>query len=216
MLKVNAFNIQKTLIFHIGVEGENNMKKLAIAGASVALAALPVVGVFAVTGPQSFTDRLSVTINEACTLENGDNAAGSYVDRVFSAVVPAGTASELTQTSPTVTAETGITVTCNTASSAWHVTASAVDLADNDSHTFSRGTATSGATSYWAFKLGTGTYTDWSALPEMSGTTEPTVLSSSMSGVSTSFNPQYKVYVAPAQASGSYSGSVTYTLVLGA
>lgn len=190
------------------------MKKLAIAGASAVLAALPVVGVFAATGPQSFTDTLNVVINEACTLENGDNEAGTYVDRTFSATIPAGTAAELSQTSPTVTANTGITVTCNTANSAWHITASGVDITDG-SHPFSRGTATSGTTSQWAFKLGAGTYANWSALPAVENSVEPTVLSSTDNAAT--FNPQYKVYVAPAQASGtSYSGSVTYTLVLGA
>lgn len=186
------------------------MKKLAIVGASAALAALPVVGVFAAANPQSFTDTLNVVINEACTLENGDNAVGTYVDRTFSATIPAGTAQELTQTSPAPTAQTGITVTCNTASSAWHITASGNDITDG-THPFSRGVGASGETSLWAFKLGAGSYTDYAALP----TGESTVLSST-DGAS-KFNPQYKVYVAPAQASGTnYTGSVTYTLVLGA
>lgn len=63
------------------------MKKLAIAASSVALAAMPVVGVFAAdTDVRQSTDTLNVTVNETCnitstyTLGTTGNAWGSETD----------------------------------------------------------------------------------------------------------------------------------------
>lgn len=51
------------------------MKKLAIVASSVALAAMPVVGVFA-TDTRTVTDTLDVTVNDTCTMTN-NYVAGS-------------------------------------------------------------------------------------------------------------------------------------------
>lgn len=57
------------------------MKKLAIAGASVALAAMPVVSTFAVTNGQTITDTLDLTIENTCamTVANGGRTAAASV-----------------------------------------------------------------------------------------------------------------------------------------
>ena len=53
------------------------MKKLIIAGsASLALAAMPMVGVFA-ADPAALTDTLKITVNESCTFEH-KSGDGSY------------------------------------------------------------------------------------------------------------------------------------------
>jgi hypothetical protein len=69
------------------------MKKALIAGAaSVALAAMPVVGAFAATS-NSFTDTLNVTVNGGCTLEETGGTTGDYshTDRTFNGSFEAGT-----------------------------------------------------------------------------------------------------------------------------
>ena len=60
------------------------MKKLAIAGASVALAAMPVMGVFA-TDITSITDTLQITVEATCTFNTADSSVASnttYSDTV--------------------------------------------------------------------------------------------------------------------------------------
>ena len=160
MLKVNAFNIQKTLIFHIGVEGENNMKKLAIAGASAVIAALPVVGVFAASDQASFTDHLTVIVNGGCTLEtSATQSAGTYADRTLSKTIAAGTVGELTGTMDGQTPVEGatITVTCNgtDATKSWAVTVTppASGLLTSSSSSIAPGAQVSGATSGWFRQL---------------------------------------------------------------
>lgn len=54
------------------------MKKLAIAGASVALAAMPVVGVFALeTDDTQVVDTIQVTVQASCTFRTVENSASS-------------------------------------------------------------------------------------------------------------------------------------------
>lgn len=202
------------------------MKKLAIAGASLALAAMPVVGVFAATST-SFTDTLTVTVPGGCTLE--DNAAaqpGTYTDRAFSATIPAGTFKELGNG---FNGETGKTmkISCNTDEGSWTVTAQASDGALKGKATISTesidpGVATSGNTSAWAIKsnasTGTGAanpYAAYKAYEVDSGKEYSTFLTGSADAATpVTFNPSYQVYVSPEQAPGEYEGTVTYTIAM--
>ena len=106
------------------------MKKLAIAGASAVLAAMPVVGVFAAT-EGSFTDNITVTVAGGCTLEiSGATPGDSYADRTFSASIVNGTTEELTgvEGQSSTTPASAMAVTCNTATaSAWHIVATAAN-----------------------------------------------------------------------------------------
>lgn len=73
------------------------MKKIAIAASSVALAAMPVVGVFAaVDDVTKSTDTLNVTVNNTCTITSTyDDAAGDGAwGTPSSSTVGSGTAAE--------------------------------------------------------------------------------------------------------------------------
>ena len=110
-------------------------KSIIAAGASAAaLAAMPIVGVFAASG-NSFTDHLTVNVNAGCTIENADTiddgdsettepAKGTYTDRSFSATIATGTIGYLNvdtsqgtpddTTAPAASAEApAFTISCN-------------------------------------------------------------------------------------------------------
>ncbi|MBQ3453088.1 hypothetical protein IJG28_02770 [Candidatus Saccharibacteria bacterium] len=188
------------------------MKKLAIASASVALAAMPVVGVFAVTGSTEFTDNLSVTVNSGCTLENGGNTDGTYVDRSFSKNIAVGNSAVLDGSAATDTA--AITIKCNTTSgtvtvtSAGSTTLVGTSSADN---TIATGAATSGSTSNWAIKSNASN-TSSDPYAAYKAHVPGTFLTATASASGTTFNPSYQVYVAQGQAPDTYTGSVTYTV----
>ena len=188
------------------------MKKLAIASASVALAAMPVVGVFAVTGSTEFTDNLSVTVNSGCTLENGGNTDGTYVDRSFSKNIAVGNSAVLDGSAATDTA--AITIKCNTTSgtvtvtSAGSTTLVGTSSADN---TIATGAATSGSTSNWAIKSNASN-TSSDPYAAYKAHVPGTFLTATASARGTTFNPSYQVYVAQGQAPDTYTGSVTYTV----
>ena len=205
------------------------MKKLAIAGASLALAAMPVVGVFAATS-SSFTDTLTVTVPGGCTLE--DNSAqepGTYADRAFSATIPAGTYKELGNG---FNEQTGTTmkIACNTTSGTWTVTATASNgaisgksgAALTQSASIEPGIETTGNDSAWAIKsntsIGTGAanpYASYKAYEVDSGKSYSTFLTGSADAQTpVTFNPSYQVYVSPTQATGDYEGTVTYTVAM--
>lgn len=203
-------------------EEKNNMKKLAIASASLALAAVPVAGVFAdATGP-SFTDHLTVGVEGGCTLEVDPSNPGTYADRSFSTTIDTGTIGYLNATSDS-TAGSGAThtVQCNSTTGNWTVS---VAVNNDDGKLMSGtdfiapGTTFSGDTSAWAIKSnattsGSGTVTNnYSAYTAFSETTF--LSASAAAGNSATFNPSYKVYVAPGQAVGSYTADVTYTVDL--
>lgn len=188
------------------------MKKLAIASASVALAAMPVVGVFAVTGSTEFTDNLSVTVNSGCTLENGGNTDGTYVDRSFSKNIAVGNYAVLDGSAATDTA--AITIKCNTTSgtvtvtSAGSTTLVGTGSADN---TIATGAATSGSTSNWAIKSNA-TNAASDPYAAYKAHVPGTFLTATASASGTTFNPSYQVYVAQGQAPDTYTGAVTYTV----
>ena len=84
------------------------MKKLAIAGASVALAAMPVVGAFAtspITTPNTFTDVLQINIDEVCAFgysnTNGAAASDDGDINVTGVARTAGTGVNLSETATT-------------------------------------------------------------------------------------------------------------------
>ena len=215
------------------------MKKLAIAGASLALAAMPVVGVFAAdpADSDSFTDELTVKVAGGCTLETaGTTGDGTYANRTFNANIQAGTAQVLTGATvdQTTTAAPALTLKCNTtaASSTWKINATAsTDNAQtpaaalvSGSDYIRGGNTFDGATSAWGMRLNapatfTSTYNPQTAdtfvaVPAAANTE---VLSGNASQITSSgveFNPSYKVYVAPNQATGDYVGSVVYTVVV--
>ena len=57
--------------------------------------------------------------------------------------------------------------------------------------------------------VGSETYGNWSAIPSESATP---VHTGTATGEAFTFKPQYQVYVGTEQASGTYTGTVTYTI----
>lgn len=193
------------------------MKKLAVLSASAALAAMPVVGVFATTGSTEFTDNLSVEVNAGCTLENGANSDGTYVDRSFSKTIAVGNYAVLEGSQDTDNAT--MTIKCNVTSGTVTVNYATSDdtnaylIGDTDDTKYiAPGAVTSGSASGWAIKsnaenASTDPFAVYTA-PSTSGV----FLSSTASASGTTFNPSYQVYVAQGQAVDTYKGSVTYTI----
>ena len=181
------------------------MKKIAIAGASVALAALPMAGVFAATGTQ-VTDTVEVTINSACTITS-TNAANTYSATMTNGQLKSDFGS------------TEMTVNCNDAAG-WHITAvgSGADASDKTAMNatgsgtdIATGVATSGAASNWAMKVtGTGAtgFTSFAAVPS-SATNVATGSGAVSSGTLTT---TYQVFISATQQADTYTGQVTYTL----
>lgn len=196
------------------------MKKIAIAGASLALAAMPVVGVFAADGNTTTTDTVQVTIDSACSLTA--TGTGSY-----STTLTNGTASS-------DLGSTSINIKCNDAGG-WMVnaigantsttaSAGATDMAPDvaGKTPIATGTNFDGSVSNWAMKLtaGEGTYApsivtgydDYHAVPSVANTKVASGVTTDQTTGST-FTTSYKVAVSPTQQTGTYTGKVTYTLV---
>ena len=209
------------------------MKKsiIAASAASLAVAALPIAGVFAATG-NSFTDTLTVGVQGGCTMEDAETTdpddpadPGTYVDRTFSDTIAAGTVGYLNADGSGVVDPTSraFTVACNTAGTTghdtWNVTISAGNLAvtgDESNRYIEPGSSFTGNKSAWGIlsnASGTTTANPYGA--DYTGYTaaNSTFLSAAIENKVT-FNPSYKVYVAPNQAVGDYTGVVTYTVTL--
>ncbi len=198
------------------------MKKsiIATSAASLALAAMPVVGVFAAAGSNEFTDHLSVTVNSGCTLENGATEGdGDYTDRYFSKNIAVGNYAVLDAAADTDSGVTAaesagsITIKCNTTSGTVTVTSSGDTTLTGEtaSNTIATGAAISGSTSNWAIQsnaanAATDPYATYKA--HVPGT----FLTATASASGTTFNPSYRVYVAQGQAPDTYTGAVTYTV----
>ena len=198
------------------------MKKSLIAtgAASLALAAMPVLGAFA----DSVTDTVQVTISSSCTVEatSGGGSGGTTTGRSYSATLANG------GTKTWAAGQTGgdgggvMTVNCNNASG-WEMTAIG---ASDTSGTYTDKTTmipdaagktaiptgTSGAASYWAFQVtGNSTvegYRSFSSVPS----TATKVAEASGSSAAEVVNTGYQVHVSTSQQAGTYTGKVTYTI----
>lgn len=171
------------------------MKKTLIAGAaSFALAAMPVIGVFA-ANPEAVVDTLTVTVNESCTFERTSGEASK-------------TKSMQSNQLDAEFLENTFTANCNNGKG-YSINAVFTNLA----HTGNAGTAIQySATTPTA---GSGTWTastgPSSNIPASNGTLANTS-SQDPSGGST-YTVTYKVSTHNPQESGTYTGTATYTLV---
>ena len=181
------------------------MKKLAIVGASAALAAMPAVGVFAATGTE-VTDTVQVTIDSSCLITS-TNLSNTYSDTMTNGQLKSDFGS------------TTMSISCNDAAG-WHVTAvgSGADATDKTAMNatgtgtdIATGTATSGATSNWAMKVTGGTasgFTNFTAVPGNATNVASSSVSTSQSEIVTT----YQVFISATQQADTYTGQVTYTL----
>lgn len=188
------------------------MKKKLIAGAaSVALAAMPVVGVFAaapVTQP-NVVDNLQLTVNESCTFSTGAQALN------LSDTINAGAQTTWAAGDPTPTPSShAFVVKCN--SKAYTVTATATDLTNS-------GAVAHGVISYVANAnydedvQNIGDDGEWTAVLTGGNTgaaisTTSSTIKSGNATTTDNFSVAYKAYAGNAQNQGTYSGTVTYTL----
>ena len=188
-------------------------KSLIVTGvAAVALAAMPALGAFA-----DVTDTVTITINGACSVGGTTATTGAGVSL----------SETMTNGSTKVWDADGTTggklvVSCNDASG-WNV--KAVGASTGSSNTamtptgsgtpIATGTATSGATSNWAFKVsGTGAvaaYTSFAAVPG----TATKVAGGSGAVSENEIYTGYQVYVSATQQADTYTGKVTYTVATG-
>ncbi len=197
------------------------MKKALIAGAaSVALAAMPVVGVFAESS--SMTDWVTLTVNPSCTMTATSNNTESSPLSLGSA---AGAGSTFGGTDGV--AGTSMTLSCNN-TKGWTLktTATAMTMANGKDINF--GAFATGGNSVWSAQLAvSGTDSGLVTLTEGWGTfagtktgAETTVLTNQTTGTTGSevakgiygvtVAPSYKAYVATNQEAGTYKGSITY------
>ena len=196
------------------------MKKKFIVGAgAVALgfAAMPMFGVFAAS---SITDTVQITINSSCSVGQTTSSTGT------GKTMTEGDAKNGQTYAWEGTTGGSIKVSCNDASG-WNIKAVGASTGTNKTAMtptgsgtpIATGTATTGNTSNWAFKLSSTThdsaivasYKDWSAVPA----TATKVASGSTAISEGSFVTNYRVYVSPAQQADTYTGMVTYTVAAG-
>lgn len=191
------------------------MKKLAIAGASLALAAMPVLSTFA-----DVTDTVILTIPSACSVGQTSSTGGG-----------GKTMEELNAKNgqPYTFAADGTTggtikVSCND-NGGWVVTAvgagtgASVDVMDASGSGTDIATAAGAPTSgdsKWGFKVASSTegvsietgYSDWAAVP-----TEAKKVASGSGAISEGqINTGYRVWVSTTQQADTYTGKVTYTV----
>lgn len=195
------------------------MKKLAIAGASAALAMLPAVGVFAAAAnPSNLVDTLKLTIADSCTWTR--TLASTDTDVTID---PSGGTAASSAASRTVVADQSyagfatstINAKCNNAKG-YKITGTFTDLTgytDNTKTTalsnaekIAYGGASSLAAGTWIAKLGSATV---GLASGTSGNVASTTVSDDMTAGST-YTLTYDIQTAAAQAAGYYEGTATY------
>ena len=215
-------------------------KSLIVTGAaSLALAAMPVVGVFA-EAPE-VVDTITVKIAESCSFQaTQGTGAGSELNpdsdnefkRTFEKSVELGQSVILGDPSqtdgsgkkPASDPDIVIEGVCNTGDSSSASTGSAGtwSITAKGSGTTASLTGPGDAIESTSAKanLDSGTVSGWGMKVDSSATTWSVVpgsaggvvASGNAAGTSFSFAPSYRVYVGTEQAAGTYSGTVTYTI----
>ena len=188
------------------------MKKSIIAAgaASVALAAMPILGVFAEgSASVEVVDTVTATVNKGCTITR-TGAEADFSDSLNISVT-AGNASTGTDHTKAVS------IVCS--DSGWNLTATGTGdhatylYRNNDTKgSIAAGTGAAGAASSWAYKVeyhvgGTANTKDWGAITDSAAS----VISDATSNTG-DFTPYYRVYAQADQPAGSYKGEVTYTI----
>ena len=181
------------------------MKKLAIAASSVALAAMPVVGVFAADA--SMVDTITLSIDETCemtaTAAANTIAFGSLKAPSTPADKPGGT----------------MAITCNDTVNGWNLNATSTPLNSTKTGDVVKGTAITFGTnnsqgSQYTAKLTTGTGITNNASSFATAAWSSTKVAEGTTAISGStIQPTYHVVIGNTQEVDSYSGTVTYTFV---
>ena len=178
------------------------MKKLAIVASSVALAAMPVLGVFAA---DSATDTIQITVDPSCTFTTGTGTAtySAQGTNASGQVAPQNSSSSSVH---------NFTVFCNN-NTGYTVTAEAEALTAEDitaNFAYVATLPSSGADGAWHAQIaGTGLKNQ---LPD-GGASTTIIERASASGASgESFTATYSAWIGTATPAGVYSGDIDYTL----
>ena len=173
------------------------MKKLIIAGsASLALAAMPMVGVFA-ADPAALTDTLKITVNESCTFERGTGGSATFEKTMAASAVDDAFGTNT------------FTSKCNNGLG-YTVTGHFTDITEDDG----LGTAiTYGTTTPDSTHLGIWTaYKSTATAGNITNDSQILNTSAADPAGGTSFTVVYKVGLHDNQEQGNYTGTAQYTL----
>ena len=173
------------------------MKKLAIASASVALAAMPVLGVFAIT------DNISVTVSSSCTMATANGASTTVTGNSYTG---SGAPGDLvTLGTGTGVDPTKIKIQCN-ANNGYTLTPTFSVLTN--------GTAAHNISYSGSPEASAGSKT-WTAYYAKNSDAAAAFTTSAISGTSTmtdTYTFSYKVGLSNDQATGTYTGTAQYVL----
>ncbi|MBR0467881.1 hypothetical protein IJJ53_03185 [Candidatus Saccharibacteria bacterium] len=198
-------------------------KSLIVTGAaSLAVAAMPIVGVFAADGTLTQTDTVVVTVDSACSLATSGSEVTPDASTYKATIANGAYNTDITGST--------FTITCND-TGGWKLNAigagtatgdvTKMDASTNtDSDDIATGTTLDGSVSNWAFKVAKGGsdaanitvtegYTNFSAVP---ASATKIAQGTSTAGNST-IAATYGVGISSTQSAGTYTGKVTYTLV---
>lgn len=183
------------------------MKKLAIVASSVALAAMPVLGVFA-DDDTSVTDTIQVTVSPSCTFNQGGT------DATYSAT---GTnASGVVQPKNSNTNVHTFTVFCND-NDGYKVSATATALnqtpAISANFAYAATLPSTGTTGAWHAEIATEDTSLTAAQITAAATATDIITKAGASDADgEDFTATYTAYIGTATPAGTYSGTIGYTL----
>ena len=202
------------------------MKKSIIAAgaASVALAAMPIVGVFATeTAQGNVSDEINATVTSGCSVSDAENTK-----KVNLSVAP-GSSVESTAAGSISIVCTGVAWDVTVAGSSSETLADSnklIQTKDGDGQPVASNPATispmgtEGTVSTWGYKVTSATDSNigvvdakknWHAVPD-SGSAEIIASGAAGTPVSGTIYTQYKIDAISTQAAGTYEGQVTYTV----
>ena len=189
------------------------MKKSIIAAgaASVALAAMPIVGVFAVGNNGTFTDVINTTIGDTCAFTRQATAhpAGTWSTDGADATKDILTAQTIALGAEATLGSSSFTVVCNDADG-YQVTATTPDLvkpadASSAAVTMAYNDSAAGVAGEWRFA------SDGAGATIGDGSAGDIALKETATTAGSNFTATYYAYPGASQAAGTYSGTVVYT-----
>lgn len=198
------------------------MKKLLAGAGAVALAALPVAGVFATD--TEVTDTIQITVNSACTIDETTTTTDGLdtKDTTYAATVANGAE---TTFSTTHSGNHAFHVNCN-AATGWSFSATPTNLAgytasnksasNNDSINFvaSGSYAASGTDGVWTATIASNDLPSGVTItqPSTAGSSNTIISAANKQAANVEITATYKAYVGTETSAGFYDGTIAYTL----
>lgn len=195
------------------------MKKLLAGAGAVALAALPVAGVFA--QDLSVTDTIQITVNSACTIDEKTTTTDGLdtKDTTYAATVANGAEADF---SGTHSGNHLFHVICN-APGGWSFSATPTDLAGYTASNKSASNNDSIPFVATGSYVNTGAAGDWTATitapagitvtqPSTAGSANAIITATGAQAAGVEVTAAYKAYVGTETSAGFYEGTIAYTL----